>query len=199
VDLVDNVPARRRRGRELEEALLEAAWEALVEGGYGAFTIEAVAERAGTSRPVIYRRWPDRASLGLAAIRHHEAGDRPPIPDSGSLRGDLIAVLEAANTTRFEMAAVMSVQLGAYYQETGQSPEDLRRVVIGDRVTAIDTISLRAIARGEVDVGALTPRIASLPFDLVRHELLMTLKPVPTMTILEIVDDIFLPLVLRRT
>jgi hypothetical protein len=97
------------------------------------------------------------------------------------------------------MAAVMSVQLGAYYQETGQSPEDLRRVVIGDRVTAIDTIALRAIARGEVDVGALTPRIASLPFDLVRHELLMTLKPVPTMTILEIVDDIFLPLVLRRT
>jgi len=53
----------------------------------------------------------------------------------------------------------------------------------------------RAVQRGEIDPARLTPRIAALPFDLVRHEVMMTLAPVPKDTIIEIVDDIFLPLV----
>lgn len=53
----------------------------------------------------------------------------------------------------------------------------------------------RAAARGEIDPARLTRRIITLPSDLLRHEALMTLRPVPRSTILEIVDDIFLPLV----
>jgi hypothetical protein len=51
------------------------------------------------------------------------------------------------------------------------------------------------VDRGEVDQSKLTPRIASLLPDLVRHEFLMILKPVPKTAITEFVDDIFLPLV----
>ena len=50
----------------------------------------------------------------------------------------------------------------------------------------------------EIDEERLTPRIATVALDLLRHEMLMTLRPVPEETIAEIVDDIFLPLV-RRT
>jgi AcrR family transcriptional regulator len=46
----------RRRGRHLEDALLDAAWAELTERGYAGFTLESVAKRAGTSTPVIYRR-----------------------------------------------------------------------------------------------------------------------------------------------
>ncbi|UUT35399.1 TetR/AcrR family transcriptional regulator [Microbacterium elymi] len=60
MDLEQDVPARRRRGEELEQAILQAGWDQLLEGGYPGFTIDAVAERVQTSRSVIYRRWADR-------------------------------------------------------------------------------------------------------------------------------------------
>ncbi len=185
----------RRRGRELEDALLVAAWEQLASGGYGAFTIDAVAARAATSKPVIYRRWPNREALVMAAIRHYFAQGSRPVPDTGTLRGDVIALLTEANESRFAIAAVISVQLGTYFQETGTTPADLRQQLLGDRPSAIATIMGRALERGEVTATQLTTRIMNLPFDLVRHEALMTLGPVPPDVIQEIVDDIFLPLV----
>jgi len=191
----ETAPTKRRRGQELEDALLEAAWEELVTGGYGSFTIDAVAERAGTSRPVLYRRWRNRQELVLAAIRHSSARPTIPLPDTGSLRGDVIALLSQANEERLAFAAVFSVQLGTYYTDTGTTPADLRRQILGERISSIETIVQRAVDRGEINPAHLTPRITTLPFDLVRHEVLMTLKPVPIPTIISIVDDIFMPLV----
>jgi Tetracyclin repressor-like, C-terminal domain len=57
------------------------------------------------------------------------------------------------------------------------------------------TILERAAQRGEVRLDKITPRVASLPTDLTRHELLLTRAPVPEATIVEIVDEVFLPLV----
>jgi AcrR family transcriptional regulator len=187
----------RRRGAELEEALLEAAWRELVEVGYGRFTIEGVATRAGTSRPVIYRRWPDRAELVIAAVRHYGDANRVPTPDTGSLRGDLIALLTSASTARAELAALFSVQMGAYFAETGRTPAELREEFLAARQQpfGFDELYRRGIERGEIDPDRLTPRIAALPFDLMRHDLLMNLQPPSEKTIIEIVDEIFLPLV----
>jgi len=188
-------PGRRRRGAELEEALLDAAWEVLLAGGYGAFTIDAVAERAHTSRPVVYRRWPTREDLVLAAIRHRGMEDAAPVPDTGSLRGDVIALLDYANKHRVDMAVVISVQLGAYFAETGKAPADLRRELLRGRPLAMDTIVRRAVERGEIDPQRATPRLLALPFDLCRQEMLMTLTAIPDEVIREIVDDVFLPLI----
>lgn len=190
-----DAPARRRRGAELENAILDAAWDQLVEHGYAAFTIDAVAARAETSRPVVYRRWPTRQELVRAAVARAGLRDQPATPDTGSLRGDLIALLTTANETRIGFAAAMSVHLGGYFAETGTSLSDLRDVLIGGRTTRVDTVIQRGIDRGEIDPARLTPRIATLPFDLFRHDAIMTLKPVPAETIEEIVDTIFLPLV----
>ncbi len=199
MDLIEKDSPTRRRGRELEDALLVAAWEQLVSGGYAAFTIDAVAVRAATSKPVIYRRWPNREALVMAAIQHYFAQGSRPLPDTGTLRGDVIALLNEANESRFAIAAVISVQLSAYFQETGTTPADLREQLLGARPSAIATIMRRAIDRGEVSGAKLTPRMINLPFDLVRHEALMTLGPVPPDVIREIVDDLFLPLVNPRT
>lgn len=196
MDLIrDEAPARRRRGAELEDALLDAAWDELVENGYASFTIDAVAARAGTSRPVVYRRWPTRQELVRATVARAGARDRPATPDTGSLRGDLIALLELANATRVSLAAVLSVHLGSYFRETGTSFSDLRDVFLGGGSSAMDTINARAIERGEIDPARLTPRIAGLPFDLFRHDVMMTLRPVPSAAIAEMVDTIYLPLV----
>jgi AcrR family transcriptional regulator len=193
-------PARRRRGQELEDALLDAAWEELIERGYGAFTIEAVAERAHTSRPVLYRRWPRREDLLKATLRRQWDRSDFPAPDTGSLRGDLRALLLAWNEQHWGLVAVLSVQLAGFFTETGVTLAELREHLLAGRgPSRLGLIIDRAVERGEVDPERLTPRVMTLPFDLFRHEMLMTAKPVPESVILEIVDTIFLPLVTPAT
>jgi AcrR family transcriptional regulator len=185
----------------LDDALLDAAWAELVERGYGRFTIDGVAARAGTSRPVIYRRWPSRSDLAVAAIRHHGLNQPVTTPDTGSVRGDLIDLLRDASASRSDVAALISVQMGEYFAETGRAPADLRAEFLSGRQQpfSIDEVLRRGVERGEIDPERLTPRIATVALDLLRHEMLMTLQPVSEETIAEIVDDIFLPLVRKES
>lgn len=191
-------PGRRRRGAELENALLEAAWAELVTFGYANLTIDSVATRAETSRAVLYRRWQSRSDLALAAIRHHHDIETIDVPDTGSLRDDLLILLREASEHRSELAALVSVHLADFYSETGASPAELRDRLLGERRTWMDTVLQRAHERGEIDLDTMPPRVAALPFDLFRHEVLMTLRPVSEEFVVSVVDDIFLPLVLAR-
>jgi len=195
VDLEADGPSTRRRGPELEAALLDAAWDELTEKGYSGLTFDAVAERAHTSRPVIYRRWSERESLVLAAIRHHYDAEPIDIPDTGSLRGDLYALLRLASDRRADMAVMISAQLAGLFSETGMSLGTARERLLGQG-TIWDTVILtRAQERGEIDLNAVPARVQSLPFDLMRHELLMTHEPVSDEFIATVVDEMFLPLV----
>src|SRR5688572_6701128 len=78
----------RPRSAEADESILRAAAELLGEHGYGALTIEAVAQRSGVAKTTIYRRWSDRPELVLATMAHLTATIVP--PDNGSLRADLL-------------------------------------------------------------------------------------------------------------
>ncbi|GAA1950775.1 TetR/AcrR family transcriptional regulator [Microbacterium deminutum] len=188
--------ARRRRGQALEDAILDAAWAQLVEGGYGNFTVDAVADRAETSRSVIYRRWPDRDELVRAAIAFGLRRTRIDVPDTGSLREDAIELLRRSSAARGDLAPLLSVLIGSYFSATGVSFADIRSQMLEGRTrTAMDDIIDRAAARGEIDPARLTPRVRTVAFDLFRHDLLMTLKPLPDDDIVTIVDEIFLPLV----
>src|ERR1700678_947664 len=82
----DRPVATRRRGAMLEHALLDAAWQELQESGYAKLTMERVADRAGTSRAVIYRRWRNRPELVIAAMRHRQPVLSRQVPDTGTLR-----------------------------------------------------------------------------------------------------------------
>jgi AcrR family transcriptional regulator len=185
----------RRVGNELENALLDAAWQQLVEEGYASFTMDAVAARAGTSRAVLYRRWADKHDLVRAVVAHVSRPDEMTIADTGSLRGDTIAMMKLANRTRLALVTAMTVHLGGYYQETGTRPAKLRKTLFPSRPHIPRMLLDRAIARGEVHPRVVTDRIAAVPYALLQQEFLMTLEPVPNAVIEEIVDTIFLPLV----
>ena len=185
----------RRRGEALESAILDAAWAELVERGFGGMTYESVAERAGTSKPVIYRRWPNKQDLLLAAI-HHKGVMLPIEPaNTGSLRGDVTAALRRMNSTSGSMAGLLSSVLGSYFTETGVSIADLRAMIFGDGPTGMQKIVANAVERGELPPGGLPARVTSLPTDLMRHEFVTTFAAVPDETIIDIVDTVFLPLV----
>ncbi|MFJ3035370.1 TetR/AcrR family transcriptional regulator [Curtobacterium pusillum] len=185
----------RRRGAELEEALLDAAWAELQEVGYAALTYDGVAARAGTSKPVLYRRWPGKVDLVLAALQHGGLFSRRELVDTGSLRGDVLRALRDFNAYRSGFMAAISVYMASINVETGLSPADLRDRLLGGRETIGRVMLERAAARGEIPARDWPDGIASLPSDLVRHDLVMSLKPLPDRRIVEIVDDIWLPLV----
>jgi hypothetical protein len=132
---------------------------------------------------------------GPATVVHVLEEYRLDLPDTGSLREDILTLMREINATRVQLITVMSVHLAGYYQETGTSPGDLRDPVPTGRKKAVDVLFDRAVDRGEIKPEVLTERIKSLPFDLLRHEILTTFAPVPDHVLEEIVDTVFLPLV----
>ncbi|GAA1831716.1 TetR/AcrR family transcriptional regulator [Actinomadura chokoriensis] len=187
--------AQRRRGAELEKALLNAAWDELTDNGYARFTMDGVVKRAGTSPPVLYRRWSDRDELVKATIVHVLKESRPAVPDTGSLREDLLTLMRQIATAHVQLITVMYAHLAGYYRETGRSPSSWFDPVATGRAAALDMLFERSIDRGEIKPELLTERIKTLPFVLLRHEILSTFAPVPDHVLEEIVDTIFLPLV----
>ncbi|WP_423923813.1 TetR/AcrR family transcriptional regulator [Frigoribacterium sp. 2-23] len=185
----------RRRGAELDEALLDAAWAELEQVGYQSFGYDGVAARAGTSKPVLYRRWPAKVDLVLAALQHGGLFTRRELADTGALRDDILATLRDFNAARSGFIAAISVYMAGIYADSGLSPAELRtRLLVGSSDIGRRLLE-RAAERGEIPVRDWPSGLANLPADLVRHDLVMTLKPIPEARILEIVDDLWLPLV----
>jgi AcrR family transcriptional regulator len=190
-------PKKRRRGEELEAALLDAAWAELTAVGFARLTMESVAARAQTGVAVLYRRWPRKDDLVLAAIRHHGQTHPVEVPDTGNLHDDMVAVLESINENRVELATIVSATLTGLHESSGLTPAEIREQVRGDARSQARTeeIFRRAHDRGEIDLAGIPADVLALPFDLIRHDILMTLKPIPPERITAIVDDIFWPLV----
>ena len=186
---------QRRRGEELEAALLEAAWQELVEAGFARLTMESVAARAKTGVAVLYRRWHSKDDLVIAAIRHYGTAHPVEVPDTGSLRGDMIALLSSFSSTRVSFAAIVSAVFSGLLASTGLTPAQVREKILADRPLHSDQIFARAHERGEIDLDRIPPAILTMPFDLIRHDMLMTYKPIPPERVLAIVDDLFMPLV----
>jgi len=191
--------AKRRRGAQLEDAILNAAWDLLLEQGYNSFTYEAVAARAKTSRPVLHRRWPQRNDLLLAATQKAWQAQLIEPPDTGNLRGDALALLRHADVGRVRMLTLMNLQITDFFRETGINFSQLRKR-LGDvnEPGPCEVIVARAVARSELTDKQWSTRVINLPLDLYRHEVFMTMQPVSEDVVLEIIDDIWLPLLRMR-
>ncbi|MBE8472657.1 TetR/AcrR family transcriptional regulator [Streptomyces justiciae] len=181
----------RRRGAALEADLLDAAWTELQAVGYARLTMEGVAARARTGKQVLYRRWANRAELVVAALRHRQGGSMADqVPDTGSLREDVLAVLrQMAERQRDIGQDVVHGVLAEIGEPRVEVFEIMREVMT--------TVLERAAARGEIPTADVPPRIMTLPTDLVRNEIVMRSEPLTEATLTEIVDEIFLPLVRR--
>jgi AcrR family transcriptional regulator len=189
----DRPVATRRRGAALESALLEAAWAELQSVGYAKLTMERVADRAETSRAVIYRRWSNRHELVIAALLHRQPAGTARIPDTGSLREDVLTIMRRASRRVSEIGPGTVVGLLNDLMAADASDAVVDQLARGGG-ELVSQVLTRAAARGEAreDVPA---RVARLPLDLIRHELILTHRPPSSETLEEIADQIFLPLV----
>ncbi|MFE5089847.1 TetR/AcrR family transcriptional regulator [Streptomyces sp. NPDC056638] len=187
----------RRRGAVLEEAILRAAVDELTESGFAGLTMDKVAARAGTNKNAIYRRWPNRLALGIAAYRQLATAVQP--PDTGDLRSDVLELLRGANRH-------WSSPLGAILREllsaAGGTSELLAQLQEQSSDAAAApwlTVLGRAVARGEASPEALHPRVATVAVVLLRNEFVVRGAPTaPDDVLVEIVDEVYLPLVRHR-
>lgn len=186
----------RRRGKELETAILEAVWAELREGGPEAVTMERVAKRAGTSKPVLYRRWRGRAEL-LVAAALYRLPDAEAVPDSGTLRDDTVNLLKLMRQRLLTVGREPMLGILTEVVHSEEVNEKVVKQLIGRLRELMTDVFARAERRGEITLDGLDERLRTLPIDLLRNEFILN-GVVPDESIAEIVDMVFLPALAGR-
>lgn len=191
---VDHRKGPRRRGDALYAAIFEATLEELTAVGYAELKMEHVAHRARASKGSLYRRWSRRAELVADAV-HHTVPGCCEAPDTGSTREDILGCLRG-------FAQLLNGPSGEAVRglmaETIRDPElmeVIRTRFIEPGVSLFLAVLRRGVARGEVRATALTTRIASVGPDLLRQYFLVHRSPIPDQVLIEIVDEVIMPLI----
>jgi AcrR family transcriptional regulator len=180
----------RPRSQEADRAILTATLDLLGSRGLAAMSIEEVAARAGVGKATIYRRWSSKGLLALDAFVT-SFQEQQPLPDTGTLRGDLIAALTA--WVRAVTLTSMGPMLTGLVAEA-QHDEELRagwRDRVLEPLRSQHRIMLdRAIARGEIPATVDQEVVLDLFFGAAQHRLLLGHLPLSDDFIREVVDVI---------
>lgn len=168
-DMADPRSVRRRRGTPVITRVLEAALDEIARVGAESLSVERVAARAEVNRTSIWRRWPTPEMLALSAIDH--ASDTAGLPNTGSLRGDLIEYLQRLREVCRSSAMRSLLQL-----RIRGTDESLLGRALHARFTAADQEALsmycRAVERGELPVAADLPLLRDVVFGAAQYIIL---------------------------
>jgi AcrR family transcriptional regulator len=199
-DLAVAVPAGQqrpsRRGDEREHAILRAAFEILTEVGYAGLRLDAVAARARASKATLYRHWSGKPALVAEAVRVCK-GAAGVVPDTGSLRGDLIAWFsEMAEATTGEEGPLLAGLVMAMHTDPELAAE--MRAMHSSKSPIARAICAQAEMRGELCPGYNVDLIEEIvPGQLFMHSFVLG-GPLDERFITHVVDDVVLPLLTRQ-
>jgi AcrR family transcriptional regulator len=193
-----------RRGRPRSEkahaAILAAAAELLLARGLGAVSMDAVAEQAGVSKATIYRWWPTKETLALDALYHEWDTARPSPRDTGSLRGDLLALLRP--WIRRVRARPYGQVMAALITEAQTDPafaEQYRARFVDPRREPARALFGRAIERGEIPPDAPVEVVLDLIYGPLYHRLLHGHAPLSDRFVQAAVDSALAGLIAAPT
>jgi AcrR family transcriptional regulator len=155
-------PAGRPRDPRIDRAVLRATAELLVESGYADLSIAAIAVRAGTTKPAIYRRWPSKAHLVHEAA--FPSGPATTLPETGTLAGDVREMVR--RTTVVFSDPVARAALPGLLAEISADPtlhtallERFQEGAWGALQTRLEQAIRTGEARPDVDAGVLIEAI----------------------------------------
>jgi AcrR family transcriptional regulator len=185
----------RRRGDEWRDAVFAAALEEIADRGLRGASMDRIAQRAGTGKAALYRRWPNVRALALDVFISTMELALPTIsPNTGSLRGDLLVSLTAMSG---ELDSNLGIVVRELISEAAHDPdlstEFQSRFGMAKYTEALSVLQ-QAMARGEIPTQAIDPYIVQIPAALVVHQLVMTGRAPSTTEVEHIIDVIMLPL-----
>lgn len=173
-----------------ERELLAVTIRLLREHGYDGLTVDEVAAEGRASKATVYRSWPTKAELVLAAFIEGIQQDADP-PDTGTLRGDLVALGDMICCHAREHAATMRAVLG----ELNRIPAlhtALQRFLAGRKALTHEILA-RAVRRGEIDAAAIDGELWDVLPGYLVYRAVITDRPATSKTVRSLVDDVILP------
>jgi AcrR family transcriptional regulator len=182
-------PGRGRpRDRTLDARILEQVLALLGSHGYAGLTLDELAARSGVAKTTILRRWPSKAAVAAAGVERL-ALQTVDVPDSGTLRGDLLALLHGAAEA---FARGRGQFVPRLLREAGHHPEitDLLFTVIHTRRQAYRRVLALAIARGDLVPSVDQEVLIDLLIGPIWTRLLITRDPVTDEYVDSIVESV---------
>lgn len=186
------------RGEARTVAILDAALELISEVGYERVTMDSIAARAHASKMTMYRRWPTKSELVAEALRRHAQGNLPAVPDTGTLRGDLLATVAEITVTLTGgrgpslIGLIEAIRDDAALREQVSSQVRERSHQVGREICA------RAISRGEAVQAERADTVLDLAFEHLFTSTLFAGAQPSAANQRDLVDAVLLPL-LRTT
>lgn len=181
---------------EREAELLAVTLRLLQEHGYDRLTVEAVATEAKASKATMYRRWPSKADLVLAAFIEGTR-ESSVAPRTGSLRGDLLAIGASVCQHSRDHSTTMRAVLNEMSHSAALSAA-MQEKFVHHRNLLIKEVLADAVDRGEIDAETINPEIWDiLPGYLVFRGLISE-RPPTDETVRALVDEVLMPSLQRN-
>jgi AcrR family transcriptional regulator len=185
----------RKRDRTRDSAILEATLDVLAEVGYASMTMDLVAARAKAGKATVYRRWPSKADLVLDAVAQLKRNqvDLDRLPDTGTLRGDLLALFKPESIEEAERKLkVMAGLVSMLSSHTGLA-EAGNEALVESWATAHRRLMRRAVDRGEIPASADIDTIAQVIPSMAAYRALVQRKPFEWDFLVTLIDGVLLP------
>ncbi|WP_067698984.1 TetR/AcrR family transcriptional regulator [Nocardia jejuensis] len=184
------------RSDDREEAILLGTLELIGEVGYDQMTMDGIATRARASKATIYRRWPGKAELVVAALERYSAPPTIP-PDSGTLRGDLLGLLATLRDNLAGQDASLVLGLMKAMHHDSALARVVRSRLVDVKRAAFDAVAARAVAREQLSAEADHVLAAEVASAVLFSRLLITDQPLDDAFITHLVDAVLLPILHR--
>lgn len=181
--------------REIE--LLAVTLRLLQEHGYDRLTLDAVAATARASKATVYRRWPTKAELVLAAFIEGIRQVAVP-PDTGTLRGDLLQLGELICQQARQHAGTIRAVLVEVSRNAALN-DVMQHQFVDQRKALIHHILRQAVDRGEIDEAAIISELWDLLPGYLIFRSIIPSRPPTRRTVQALVDDVIIPSLIRST
>lgn len=185
----------RKRDQTADARIIEAAIDTLAEVGFDVMTMDMVAARAKAGKATVYRRWKSKAELvrdGLIWMSRTSV-ELERLPDTGTLRGDMLAVLKPYSTDHGERKFRVMAGLGSFMSEHPQAAEEALAGIF-DPWTAVNrALMQRAIERGELPAHANIDLACEVIISMTTHRTLAQRRPFDRSVYESLLDHILLP------
>lgn len=185
----------RRRDHSRDAEIQEAALDVLAEIGYEGMTIDMVAARARAGKGTVYRRWASKSELVLDAIAcmKNTDVDLASPPDTGTLRGDLIAMVKSPTVKESERKIKVMAGVFSMIARDAEFAEAARLALVEPRARANRIIFRRAIERGEIPADSDVEQLITIGAALMHYRVLMLRKPADRDFAISMIDSVILP------
>jgi AcrR family transcriptional regulator len=185
----------RRRDHTRDPEILDAALEVLAETGYDGMTIDMVAARAKAGKATLYRRWPSKAELVIDAVACMKKNDidYAHLPDTGTLRGDLVAMIKPHAIEDGERKLQVMAGLMSMLSRDPGLAEAVNTAIVEPRATLNRILMRRAADRGEISPDCDIETLALITPSMAAYRVLVLKKPVDRAFLISLIDGVLLP------